>query len=116
MLAGGLLTAACALLSACTTAREVVLPITLIGQRAYSIDCSGANISWSHCYQKAGKVCPQGYLILQKPYQHGEHVVPGDVFQLAGASSDHRRMLIECRVPGAVTPPVHIDGAPHASG
>jgi hypothetical protein len=90
------LAACCVLPAACTTAKPIVPNDTV--PRVYVVDCSGASLSWSHCYQKAGRVCPQGYKVTQKPYKHGGgRVVGGDFLQLLGNSAQHRRMLITCR-------------------
>lgn len=67
---------------------------------AYIVACSGANLSWSHCYRKAGRVCPHGYAIVQKPYKRDERIAAGDFLQLLGDSGNHRRMLIMCRIAG----------------
>ncbi|HEX7325273.1 MAG TPA: hypothetical protein VF292_07955 [Rhodanobacteraceae bacterium] len=89
------LTLLCTLPAACTTAKPVLVPART--GRAFAIDCSGANLTWAHCYRKAGEACPLGYKVTQKPYRHGEGVVPGDFLQLIGDGADHRRMLIMCR-------------------
>ncbi|TAN08257.1 MAG: hypothetical protein EPN38_03685 [Rhodanobacteraceae bacterium] len=81
-------------LSSCTTWKPVVLPS---GQRGYTVDCSGTNLSWSHCYQKAGKACPHGYDITQRTGSHGGKVVPGDLFGVLGGSVQDRSLLILCR-------------------
>lgn len=101
-LAGVALASCGLLLSACTTTRAVVLPMN---PHAWVIDCSGANLSWSHCYSEAGHVCPTGYKVTQKPWKHDEHVVAGDLLQFVGDSADHRRMLIECRAAAMRVPP-----------
>lgn len=91
------------LLAGCTTARPTVPNDTV--PRVYVVDCSGASLSWSHCYQKAGRVCPHGYKVTQKPYKHGSgRVVGGDFLQLLGNSAQHRRMLITCRDPALDAP------------
>lgn len=90
------------LLAGCTTAKPVVRDAV---PRVYVVDCSGASLSWSHCYQKAGRVCPQGYKVTQKPYKHGGgRVVGGDFLQLLGNSAQHRKMLITCRDPATDAP------------
>lgn len=88
------------LLAACTTSRPIVLPVSGIDSRVYVIDCSGASLTWSHCYRKAGQTCPLGYKILDNSRKHGDRVVAGDVLQLAGNSAQHRRLLIDCKAPG----------------
>lgn len=107
----GVLLVACSLLpAACTTTREIVLPVSGINSRAYVIDCSGASLTWSHCYRKAGETCPLGYAILENSYKHGDRIVAGDVLQLAGNSAMHRRMVVDCRLPGEA-PPAQSDNA-----
>lgn len=81
-------------LGACTTSRPIVLPS---GQQGYTVDCSGTNLSWSHCYRKASRLCGHGYTISQKTDNHGGHPVVGDLFGLMGGSVVDRGMLIECR-------------------
>lgn len=88
------------LLTACSTAKQVVLPVSGINSQVSIIDCSGASLTWSHCYRKAGQTCPLGYKILENSYKHGDRVVTGDVLQLAGNSAQHRRLLIDCKAPG----------------
>lgn len=98
---GASLAAGSVLLAGCTTAKPVVVSNH---PHAFAIDCSGASLTWSHCYQKAGKACPEGYIVAQKPYKHGERITAGDVLQLFGNSAAHRRMLIECRDPNVHLP------------
>lgn len=87
-------------LAACTTTKEIVLPVSGINSRVYIVDCSGASLTWSHCYRKAGETCPLGYKVLDNSYKHGDGIVAGDVLQLAGNNALHRRMVIDCRAPG----------------
>lgn len=81
-------------LGGCTTSRQIVLPS---GQAGYTVDCSGTNLSWSHCYRKASRVCARGYVISQKINGHGDHPVVGDLFGLVGGSVSDRSLLIRCR-------------------
>lgn len=99
--AGACLAIGSALVAGCTTAKPVVVSNH---PHAFAIDCSGASLTWSHCYQKAGKACPKGYIVAQKPYKHDERITAGDVLQLFGNSAAHRRMLIECRDPNVHLP------------
>lgn len=80
-------------LSACTTWKPVVLPS---GQHGFTVDCSGTNLSWSHCYQKAGKACPHGYNVTQRMDAKGSKLVPGDLYGVLGGSVQDRSLLIEC--------------------
>lgn len=105
-------------LGACATSRPAE---RAAGEFGHVIDCSGANLSWSHCYRKAGETCTRGYAVIAKPYKRNQRIVAGDFYQLVGAGSNHRRMLIECRnEPGeTVTPapvPAQSPPAPAASG
>lgn len=36
------------------------------GKSAYSMQCSGMGRTVDMCYQKAGELCPNGYLIIDK--------------------------------------------------
>lgn len=94
MCAAALAACMAAVLGGCTTAKPVIVSNH---PHAFAIDCSGASLTWSHCYQKAGKACPEGYTVTQKPYKHNERIAAGDFLQLLGNSAAHRRMLIECR-------------------
>lgn len=110
VLAAAALAACGPLLAGCTTARQIVLPVSGINSRVYIVDCSGASLTWSHCYRKAGEICPLGYATLENSYKHGDRVVAGDTLQLLGNSAQHRRMLIDCRAPGkAGQPPAQSD-------
>lgn len=100
VLAAFALVACCLLATACSTAKQVVLPVSGINSKVSIIDCSGASLTWSHCFRKAGETCPLGYTILENSYKHGDRIVAGDVLQLAGNSAQHRRMLIDCKAPG----------------
>lgn len=81
-------------LTSCTTWKPVVLPS---GQHGFTVDCSGTNLSWSHCYRKAGRACPHGYDITQKLDAHGSKLVPGDLYGVLGGSVQDRSLLIQCR-------------------
>jgi hypothetical protein len=81
-------------LTSCTTWQPIVLPS---GQQGYTVDCSGTNLSWSHCYRKAGRACPHGYDITQRMDAHGGKVVPGNLFGLLSGSVQDRSLLIQCR-------------------
>lgn len=105
-LLGFALAAAGLALGGCATARPAE---RAAGEFGYVIDCSGASLSWSHCYRKAGETCPRGYAVVAKPYKHNERIVGGDFYQLVGAGANHRRMLIRCRnEPGETVKPAPI--------
>lgn len=85
-------------LAACTTVRPASLPQA---QHGYIVDCTGANLTWSHCYRKASVLCPRGYAIAQKSENDGGHIVAGDLYDLVGAKVRHRRLKIQCKGEGS---------------
>lgn len=99
-------TALPALLGGCTTTRPVKL---LLDQPGLAVDCSGASLSWMHCYRKAGEVCPYGYSIFKRTTKGGNHVVGGDFLTVVGDKPQHRRLLIQCYPPGGA--PAAVGGA-----
>lgn len=50
------------LLSACATVTEV--SVTPNNKKVYGIDCSGKMVPMRVCYEKAAKLCPRGYHII----------------------------------------------------
>lgn len=97
------------LLSSCTTWKPLVLPD---GQQGFAVDCSGSNLTWTHCYQKAARACDHGYTVVQRIDNHGGHAAPGNLFGLVGGAVVDRSMLIQCRTDGVV--PVAPDAVPAA--
>lgn len=95
-------------LSSCTTWKTVVLPS---GQQGFTVDCSGTNLTWSHCYQKAGRACPQGYDVTQRTDSHSGKVVPGNLFGVLGGSVQDRSVLIQCRNDGVRPADAPIDAS-----
>ncbi|MEA2078991.1 MAG: hypothetical protein U9P00_03885 [Pseudomonadota bacterium] len=82
------------LLTACATSKEVDIEE---GQRGYSIDCSGDDLNWGMCYEKAGDICgEQGFEILDKTGGTGV-VVAGIKYGVYGESGLNRGMIIKCR-------------------
>lgn len=81
----------------CTTTRPVKL---LLDQPGLAVDCSGATLTWSHCFRKAGEICPHGYGIFKRTGKGGGRVVGGDFLTLVGDQAQHRRLLIQCYPPG----------------
>ena len=83
-----------AVLGGCAASSQTVLPS---GAHGYSINCSGAALTWAQCYEKAGSLCPSGYNIVEQSGQ-----TPGTV---AGAGPQSffatpivdRTMLVQCK-------------------
>lgn len=98
MLLGLIMVGSGFLMASCTTWTSVVLPS---GQQGFTVDCSGTNLTWSHCYRKAGKACPQGYDVSEKLDKHGGKVAVGDLYGMLGGSVVDRSMLIQCKPGGA---------------
>ena len=63
-----------AALGGCTTAKMTVTPD---GRRGVSIDCSGSS-AWSGCYEKAGQMCPGGYVVFSKDGDDGNAIAVGN--------------------------------------
>jgi hypothetical protein len=62
------------------------------GNNAYSMRCSGMGLDWSDCYAEAGKLCPNGYKIIQ---QHsGMIAVPAGSTLIAAPKQD---LVVECK-------------------
>ena len=81
-------------MSGCAVSRQVVMPS---GQHGYTINCSGAAMTWANCYEKAGDTCPQGYDVAEKSDEHGGPVVAANRYGLFGAPVMDRTMLIQCK-------------------
>lgn len=47
-------------LSACAISKTVTGPD---GKELHHVNCSGSMIDWADCYEKAGKLCPHGYIV-----------------------------------------------------
>lgn len=74
-----------ALLSACTTPSQVILPS---GETGYKLYCVGGN----QCLEKADKICPSGFVVVSSDIRR--HAEPG----IGGIPvwSYDKRMLIQC--------------------
>ncbi|ALA87074.1 hypothetical protein D7Y44_10475 [Stenotrophomonas maltophilia] len=81
-----------AALSGCTTARMTVTPD---GRRGVSIDCSGSS-SWSGCYEKAGQMCPGGYVVFSKDGDDGNAIAVGNKNGFTSTQMATRSMLVAC--------------------
>jgi hypothetical protein len=88
-------------LSGCAVSSKVVLPS---GGRGYSINCSGAALTWGQCYEKAGSLCPHGYKIIEQEGQKPGTMVSATPSYLFGAPVVDRTMLVQCK-PALSQPP-----------
>lgn len=82
------------ILSGCATA---VRTFTADGKEGYNIDCSGSELSWGKCYEKAGSICgTKGYTVLQKDGDQGMSVA-GNQYGIYAGTQISRSMIIKCK-------------------
>lgn len=86
-----------ALLTGCAASREVRLTD---GWPAYEINCSGPLASFGDCLEKAGKLCPVGYIALDKA--GGELPASDTAMPTGGLSNlsmryEVRKLFVKCR-------------------
>lgn len=79
-------------LAGCTTAKLTVTPD---GRRGVSIDCSGSS-SWNGCYEKAGQMCPDGYVVFSKDGDDGNKIAVGNKQGFTSTQLATRSMLVSC--------------------
>lgn len=81
------------ILAGSTYAGEVYLPD---GTKGFTVDCSGAFISWNSCYKKAGKICKEkGYTVVDRSDNKGG-VIAGGGGGVWGAKGVTKSLLIKC--------------------
>lgn len=81
-------------LSGCATA---VRTYTADGKEGYSITCSGLDMNWGTCYEKAGQICgTRGYEVLEKNSDQ-QSSVAGTQYGLFAKSSFNRNLIIRCK-------------------
>lgn len=76
----------------CATATPVIVPS---GQIGYSIDCNGTAVSMNVCYEKAGQVCPNGYILITQNESSGMIVMPTKPYNRIPTSQ--KGIIVECR-------------------
>lgn len=78
------------LLTGCATATDMYGPN---GEQMVSINCSGAAMQMSNCYEKAAKVCPAGYRLVER------NEAPGAVMVSAYAvtQAQDRSIIVQCK-------------------
>jgi hypothetical protein len=82
------------LLAGCATQKAVYLPD---GRQGYSINCSGPDLNWGMCYEKAGEVCKsRGYDVISKTGDQGSSVVATQ-YGVIGGTKVNRSLLIACK-------------------
>jgi hypothetical protein len=83
----------CLFLAGCATSSVTYLPS---GEVGYNITCSGTDLTWWHCYEKAGELCgSSGYDVVVRSDDKGASVVANQ-FGLYSGSTIQRNMLIKC--------------------
>lgn len=88
------LVGAAVVLAGCAASSETVLPS---GAHGYSINCSGAAMTWAQCYEKAGSLCPYGYKIVEQEGQTPGSSLGATPTALFGAPIVDRTMLVQCK-------------------
>jgi hypothetical protein len=94
------------LLGGCTVATQSYTPDGRVG---YSLNCSGAALTWGNCLTKAGEICKsRGYDVYQKDAQTGQlsmiqgnayanpNAYQSNVFGFSGTTFS-RSMMIACK-------------------
>jgi len=81
----------CLALSACAKATEIYGPD---GESAMLIECPGAAVPLSTCFEKAAEVCPSGYALLDT-YEGGSaaSITPYGGYAATGVN---KRVLVRC--------------------
>jgi hypothetical protein len=82
------------LLVGCATSTETYGPD---GRPAYTLNCSGAALSWGECESKAGNICgARGYTVVSRSSDQSATIGAGGG-GLFGSSSNSRAMTIQCK-------------------
>lgn len=63
------------------------------GKTAYSLKCSGMGRTTEDCYEKAGELCPAGYIVEDVSRRAGPVVVSGN--SIIPTSTEY--MLVTCK-------------------
>lgn len=81
-------------LAGCATSSKTYGPD---GREAYSLNCSGAAMSWGACESKAGDICgARGYTIVSRGSDQSA-MIGGAASGFGGSSSANRSMLVQCK-------------------
>jgi hypothetical protein len=82
------------LLAGCVQTKPIHLPD---GRQGHSINCSGQDFSWNHCYEKAGEICQsRGYDIVNRESDQISSVAATQYGALGGTKTS-RTLLIACK-------------------
>ncbi len=76
------------LLNGCAITKQIKTPN---GNDGYYISCNGLAVSISVCYEKAAKLCPKGYEIIDKNNNSGVAITPHAI-----GSMSKKGIFIEC--------------------
>jgi hypothetical protein len=86
------LSLSCLGLGACATATDIHGPD---GQQAVLIECPGAAVPMSACFEKANEVCPSGYKLLDA--QEGGSAASFTQFGAYSATGVQKRIVVRCQ-------------------
>ena len=94
------------LLGCCGVSAASSQIFTSEGKKGYSLNCSGKNRNWGHCYQKAGNICKErGYDVLEVTGESGTVTSVKSATGMSTATTDtvyNRIMIIQCKFPDLV--------------
>ncbi|MFT6661140.1 MAG: hypothetical protein ACJA0K_001129 [Maricaulis maris] len=80
--------------SGCTTSEPLTSPN---GRPGFSVNCSGGGGGrWSACYEEASRLCPQGYVVIDRIGDTDTMVSETDG-DLSFQTMVSRELMIECR-------------------
>lgn len=84
----------CLLLSACAMSKTITGPN---GEIMHHVSCSGSVLTWADCYEKAGKLCPQGYAVENAVGQDHGTTATFNQFGFYAGPIITRELLIICK-------------------
>jgi hypothetical protein len=89
-----LVIAAILVLGACTTSKPIYLAD---GREGHTVNCSGKELNWDNCYQKAGEICEaRGYQIISRD-ESQDTSMTGTQFGFIGGTNTGRVLVIACK-------------------
>lgn len=71
------------ILSGCASSSKVTTPS---GNQGYFVECNGLAVSMRYCYEKAAKLCPNGYELIDKDAKSWNGVKKGIFIECKSAN------------------------------
>ena len=67
------------------------------GEEALALSCSGSDMEWSDCFEKAGELCgTHGYKVWNQVGSQSS-IISGTKEAVFGSASEERTLLIACK-------------------